>query len=163
MRILLGQTKIALGVVVHLLHIKVSLGLISIIIKVLVDLLLSSRVIMADAQFLSLVAAIVWLVLELWVDADLVAQNGLVLPMLDADFLILASEISNLHRVLPHVRLRGNGAALLGLEEHGTLWIDMLTLHLAVVLLRNRVFQGLCHLRRILISFTMLHPTSRRL
>lgn len=81
--------------------------------------------------------------------------------MLDADFLILASKIGNLHGVLPHVRLGGNRTALLGLEEHGALRIDMLALHLTVILLRNSVFQGLGHLRSILTSsFHMLDPSS---
>ena len=98
MRVLLGQTQIAARCVVHLLHVEVSLGLICVIIKVLVDLLLSSRVIVANSQFLSLMASTILLVLKLGVDADLVAQNGLVFPVLDADFLILASEINgNLH------------------------------------------------------------------
>lgn len=73
MRILLGQTQIATFRVVHLLHIVISLGLIGVVIKVLINLLLSSRVIMADSQLLPLVASTVLLVLELWVDADLVA------------------------------------------------------------------------------------------
>jgi len=140
MRVLLGQTQIAPLCVVHLLHIEVSLGLISIIIKVLVNLLFSSRIIMTNAQFLSLMALIL-LVLKLWINTNLVAQNGLVFPMLDADFLILVTKINgNLHRVLPHMRLRGNWTALFSLEKHGALWIHMLTLHLTVILLRYRVF-----------------------
>ena len=95
-RILLGETQVAALGVIHLLHVEVGLSLISVIVEVLVDLLLSGGVVVADAQFLPLVAAAaILLVLKLWVDTDLVAENRLVFPVLDTDFLILASKINS--------------------------------------------------------------------
>jgi hypothetical protein len=71
---ILCQTQVACFGVLHLLCIEVCLHLIGIVIKILIDLMLTSCIVLAHSHLVALVSNIL-LVLKRWVDPDLIVQD----------------------------------------------------------------------------------------
>jgi len=89
---ILCQTQVACFGILQLLRIEIGLHLICIVIKILVDLMLTSCVILTHPHLVALVSHIV-LILERWIYPDLVVQHRLVLSVLDAELFALIAQV----------------------------------------------------------------------
>ena len=93
-----------------LLRIKVGLNCVCVVVEVLVDLLLSSLVVLVGPHL----DCLTW-ILERWVYSDLIIEHRLVLSMLDAELLVLVRIDRDLHRGLAYMCLL-NRSTLLRLQ-----------------------------------------------
>ena len=101
--------------ILHLLHIIVSCHLISIIVKILIYLLFAA--IFLTCSYLN---GLTIVVVQGWVDPNLVVQHWFVFPVLDAHFLGLIMAIINLYWSLSHVILLNDGSTFLWLKRNIT-------------------------------------------
>ena len=75
-----------------LLRIEVGLNCVCVVVKVLIDLLLSSLIVLLGPHL----DCLTW-ILERWVYSDLIVKHGLVLSVLNAELLVLVRIDSYLH------------------------------------------------------------------
>ena len=81
---ILRHAQVALLLILQLLHVEIGLHLVRIIVKILIDLLFSRGIILTYSHFR------IWtLILECWIDSNLITEDRLVLSMLHTHLFVV--------------------------------------------------------------------------